>query len=396
MKSYRWFIAIFSLLLVIYIIAEINRPKPVNWEVTLSKDDKNPYGSYVLFNSLKDVFPTSVITSLREPAYNLLHDEEVSNAAYIIVAPFFRAGETDVKELIRFAERGNSVFFSAGRTTKLLMDTLGLKIEYDVQFLKEDSTAVNMVNPLLKADTNYGFKRYTIDEHFGKFIKPDSTTVLGINQSNNPNFVKVQTGKGAFFVHSAPLCFSNYFMLTRNNHKYVSKALSYIPENTGTIYWDEYYKLGRTGPTTPLRFFLSNTWLRWALRLAIIGMLVYIFFEMKRRQRIIPVIDPLRNTTVDFVKTVSAVYLSQKDNKGIAVNKIQYWLQYIRQRYYLQTARLDSEFVTLLSKKSGVSEENINLILVLIDNVQNQPRVSDNLLLQLNQQVDKFYTTSKT
>jgi hypothetical protein len=383
-------------LLIVYVIAELNRPQPLNWKITLSNEDKNPYGAYILFNSLKDVFPSSSIVSLREPAYNLLHDKDVQNAAYIVLSPTFGASVADVKELLQFAEQGNHVFISSMKTSKLIMDTLGLEEKQYITLLSGDSTSLNFVNPALRAPSNYGYKRFSVDEYFSKLEKDDSTTVLGITQKSDPDFVKVSIGTGAFYIHSAPLTFSNYSMLTRNNYEYVAKALSYIPASVNTVYWDEYYKLGRSGPTTPLRFFLSNEWLGWALRLTIAALIIYVLFEMKRRQRIIPVIEPLRNTTLDFVKTVSAVYLSQKDNRSIAHNKIQYWLHYIRQRYYLQTNELNEEFVSLLSKRSGVDENEIKKILTLIQDVQTNYSITDRMLLELNHRIDRFYTLSKT
>ncbi len=394
MRSYRWFIFIFFSLLLLYVVAEVNRPKPLSWKITLSREDKNPYGAFVLFNRLKDLFPSSSVVPLREPAYNLFHDKDIRNAAYIAVAPAFGAGETDVNELMRFAERGNYVFLSSIQTSKLLMDTLGLEKKQYITLLGGDSTSLNFVNPALKAPSNYRYKQFTVDEYFSALNKDDSTTVLGITHKAHPDFIKVDIGSGAVYVHAAPLVFSNYCMLSGNNQEYVSKALSYIPADVGTVYWDEYYKLGRTGPASPLRFFLGNEWLRWALRLTVIAFLVYVLFEMKRRQRIIPVIEPLKNTTLDFVKTVSAVYLSQKDNKSIAHNKIQYWMHYIRQGYYLQTNELDEDFIKLLSKRSGFEETKIRELLHVIAEVQASTTVTDRMLLDLNQRIDQFYTSS--
>ena len=87
---------------------------------------------------------------------------------------------------------------------------------------------------------------------------------------------------------------------------------------------------------------------------------------MKRRQRIIPIIEPLRNTTLDFVETVSSVYYSQHDNNSIAKKKIQFWFDHIRQRYYLSTQNTDDKFVEQLQRKSGVSKELIEKILTNI------------------------------
>jgi hypothetical protein len=211
-----------------------------------------------------------------------------------------------------------------------------------------------------------------------------------------PDFVKVKFGEGFFLLHAAPLCFSNYFMLYGNNHDYLSKALSYISPAVTTLHWDEYYKTGREGATTPLRFFLSNSFLRWALWLTICAFVIFVLFETKRRQRIIPVIEPLRNTTLDFVETVSSVYYSQHDNSSIARKKIQFWLDYIRQRYYLSTQNMDDTFVQLLHRKSAVSKELIEMILKNISRAEAQLRVTNDLLRELSNQIDEFYQLSKT
>lgn len=396
MKSYWKFILTFVVLLLVYILAELNKPQPLNWNITLTAKDKNPNGAYILFRELKNIFRGSDIITSREPAYNLFHNKQVTGAAYIVIAPVFGAAEPDVKELLEFAARGNHVFVSALRTSKLLSDTLGLEKKEYAGFLPGDSTSLNFVNPALQAQHNYRYKRFTVDQYFSRLEKPDSTLILGVTNRSHPDFVRVRVGRGAIYVHAAPLVFSNYAMLTGKNYEYAAKALSYLPQSVSAVYWDEYYKLGRTGARTPLRFFLNDTWLGWALRLTIIALVLYVLFEMKRRQRIIPVITPLRNTTLDFVKTVSAVYLAKKDNRSVAKNKIQYWMQFVRQRYYLQTNTLDDQFIALLSRRSGNSEESIREIVGRIEEIENNPQVEDRLLLVLNHQLGKFYSSSKT
>ncbi|HNP23304.1 MAG TPA: hypothetical protein PKM63_04320 [Panacibacter sp.] len=162
------------------------------------------------------------------------------------------------------------------------------------------------------------------------------------------------------------------------------------------IYWDEYYKSGREGAETPLRFFLSKTPLKWALYLTIIVLLLYVFFEMKRKQRPIPVIELLKNSTLEFVETVSGVYLSRHDNNSIASKKIQFWFDRIRNRYYLSTNDTGEYFVLQLQKKSGVSKKLIDTILHNIKRADAQPAVTDDLLMKLCTDIDEFYRLSKT
>jgi hypothetical protein len=112
---------------------------------------------------------------------------------------------------------------------------------------------------------------------------------------------------------------------------------------------------------------------------------------MKRRQRVIPVITPLRNTTLDFIKTVSSVYFNQKDNSSIASKKINYFLEFVRQRFYLQTQHLDENFIQQLSRKSGVEKANVDYLVQLVGEVNSGYAVSDKLLLTLNHQIENFY-----
>lgn len=398
MRRNRTPIIIFLVLLIIYIVAQLNAPKKFDWTPTLSRTDKNPFGAYIPYSRLQQLFPASKIISEREPVYNVLHNEEggsQENTAYFLIGQSFNPGKADLEELLKYVDDGNTAFISALQFSEKFLDTLGLKIDILNSFLETDSTAVNLVNPSLRAQKNYGFKPTTFAGYFNKMTKPDSTVVIGIDNDSLPNFVRVQYGKGYFYVHAAPLCFSNYFMLYNNNAEYTANALSYVPAKTAVIYWDEYYKSGREGAETPLRFFLSKTPLKWALYLTIVVLLLYVFFEMKRKQRVIPVIEPLKNSTLEFVETVSGVYLSRHDNNSIALKKIQFWFDHIRNRYYLSTNETGEYFVAQLQRKTGVSKELIDTILLNIKRADAQPVVTDDLLMKLCSDIDEFYRLSK-
>lgn len=390
MKGNRKFIIIFSLLFVLYVIAELNKPKPLDWTVTLSKSDKNPFGGYVMYNQLQNLFPSARFKSYQTTVYDQLNNIEEQNTAYLIIAPTFEPSKVDFEEMRNYVKQGNFILVSAARFSKAFLDSFKLKTDERLSLINKDSTSINLVNPALKTRVNYTFLSSTIDDYFSR-IDTAKTVVLGINDRQQPNFVKIEIGEGAFFIHSAPICFSNYFMLSGNNAEYSAKALSYVPAGIDRLYWDEYYKLGQEGSKTPLRLFLSNSYLLWALRLAVVGLLIYVLFEMKRRQRVIPVITPLRNSSLDFVKTISNVYFNQKDNAGIADKKITYFLEHIRQRFFIQTSTLDSHFIEQLSRKSGIDTRELTDLISILSEVKSGYPVSDKLLLILDQRIDNFY-----
>lgn len=388
-------IGILVLVLLVFIIAAINAPRRYDWSPNLQNKDKNPFGAYIVYNKLREILPASTIRPVREPLYNVLHTADELNSAYILFEPEFSPGQPDLEELLSFVHKGNTAFIAALDFGQQFMDTLGIHYQRFAFVLTDDSTTVNFVNPALKADHFYGFKKNTIDGYFRIDDTTGRVAILGITSDSMPDFLRIQYGEGNVYLHAAPLCFSNYFMLYHNNADYTAKALSYIPADTETVFWDEYYKSGREGETSPLRFFLGNTYLKWALYLSVAAMLLYVLFEMKRRQRIIPDTPPLRNTTLDFVETVAAVYYSSRDNNSIAAKKIQYWFDFIRRHYYLSTNNTGENFIQQLQRKSGVPEQEIRNILHLVNRAQVQPKVTDDLLVQLCKAIDDFYTLSK-
>jgi hypothetical protein len=375
-------------------VAEMNRPKPVDWQITLSKEDKAPYGSYILYRQLKDIFPKAVIHSYRQPVYNQVNNTSDSNTAYLLLEPNLELSGDDINELLNYVVAGNYVFISAAGFGRTLMDTLKYKTNRRFDFEKKDSVTINFTNPALHEPKNYGFTRMTLDGYFSE-LDTAYTVVLGNNQLKDANFIKIAYGDGAFFIHTAPLCFSNYFMLKQNNARYSAKALSYLPKNIKQIYWDEYYKLGPEGSGNPLRFILTNRWLKWAFRIALLTIVLFVLFEMKRKQRIIPVIPPLRNSTLDFVQTVGNVYFNQRNNKNIALKKINYFLEFVRSAFFLTTSQLNDEFIQLLARKTGIPETETSRLVNTIHTINNSEQITDATLLELNHQIDSFYVKAK-
>lgn len=377
-------------MLALYIVAEVKRPRPLDWTVSLSKEDKNPYGGYIIYRQLKDLFPIASIQSYRTPVYNQVNNANTNNAAYILIDAQLLMSEQDVAELLNYTRSGNYAFLSAFQFSKTLMDTLHFSTMHRFDLVSKDSVTINFKNPHVQSPENYGFKRMTLEGYISKFDTAN-VLVLGNNQFNDANFIKLPYGKGAFFIHVLPLCFSNYFMMTRNNAEYPAKALSYLPRNINKVLWDEYYKLGQGGSQNPLRFILTNRFLRWAFWIGLTTMVLFILFEMKRRQRIIPLIEPLRNSTLDFVCTVGNVYYNQRNNKNICLKKVSYLMEFIRSHFHLSTSTLNDEFVEALSKKSDLTPADANKLIDLILQVQHDEAVSDETVLELNKQVDQFY-----
>jgi hypothetical protein len=196
-------------------------------------------------------------------------------------------------------------------------------------------------------------------------------------------------------------------MVKNDNSDYAFKALSYLPEQP--IFWDEYVNKMSIGKSvksisksreakgeadiqeSPFKFIMSQPALKWAYFITLSGLLIYLIFEGKRRQRIIPVMETSKNTSLQFVETIGSLYYNQKDHKAIAEKKITHLLAYIRTKFYLKTIEIDQEFKTDLSNKSGISLLEINDLFDYISFVQNNDYITENQLITLNEQIENFY-----
>ena len=160
------------------------------------------------------------------------------------------------------------------------------------------------------------------------------------------------------------------------------------------IYWDQYQNGDIPEDISPLRVFFSNPSLQWAYYLSLFSMVVFILYEVKRRQRIIPVIEPLQNSTLEFVTVVGQVYYEKRNNANIAHKKVLFLLEQIRNHYRLKTNKLDHEFIDTLYKKTGIDSQLATNLVNAINYISVQQQVTDWELINLNKFIEKFYSQS--
>lgn len=390
MKNFKLYIFASSLLLVIYLIAQYNKPKAVDWTESLSNTDKIPYGTYITYNRIKDIFPDAAVKTFRVPPYNVINDNKVQNGTYIIIGTTVNITEADFKKLSRFIKNGNDVFIAASDFGRYLKKEL--KVDTRYSFGSKSGGPIRFLNKSFQNN-----KWYAVDKGCtnGEFSSLDTTRaiILGESKEHNANYLKYKIGKGALYLNVNPLMFCNYSLLKADGAAYAALALSHLGK-TQSIIWDEYYSKGREGDESVMRVFLRNAPLRWAFYTAFFGMLAFVLYEMKRRQRIIPVIEPLSNSTIEFVKVVGQVYYEQRNNGNIALKKATYLLEYWRSKYNVSTQVLNDELVNTITQKSGADADLIKSLVKQIILIRNNNPVNDEMLIQFNQNIEKFYKQS--
>jgi hypothetical protein len=94
------------------------------------------------------------------------------------------------------------------------------------------------------------------------------------------------------------------------------------------------------------------------------------------------------------VETVGQLYISRADHRDIALKKVTYFLDSVRQRYGLHTGVLDDAFALQLAGKSGVSPEKTVELLNVINRIRSSATVVEPELMQLSRTIDEFQKTS--
>jgi hypothetical protein len=418
-------VIVVSVLLIIGLFFLTRGSRSVNWQPTFYNTSTEPYGTYIAFELTKDIFDKKIEVT-RKPIYNNLkyrmeeffyyedvdeysYDYEESDSvededpmaifdateltdttAYIFINYKFELDDTDLEYLLDFVGVGNNVFISAEHFDRKLMDTLDIK-----------TTRHHSLSDSIYTMVDYDAKKYGFPSiYYDASLDTDSTSfevrTLASNKDKEAVFVRLTFGKGNFYLHTVPSAFTNLHQLKIEKYDFAYRCLSYIPKDNYII-WDEYQTQGLVGETSIFRVLLNDDALRASLYLTILGFFLFMIFRAKRIQRIIPIIKPPVNSSIEFLDTVSNLYYHKKDLDTIVEKRHAYFLDYIRRHYYMPTERIDNEFVEALAAKSGVDKDILNEIFVLFSRMRGEfaPVITNEDFLRYNSLLEDFYKKVK-
>ena len=377
------------------------------------KTDKLPFGSFIAYQGFESEFSGYRIRRADKP-FDKTWTEMKGDpgfgsqySLYFLITKDLMLTDDETNAMMHFVKEGNDLFISAEYVDPWLLDAVFCKVDVQNELINEamgkmDDTFVSMYYGDDFKSQRYGYYYFPFSNYI-KSYDSSVTRILGVNEQNLPNYVVLFSGKGRLYLHLAPRAFSNYFLLTKENFKYFKSVTAYLRFEPQYVYWDEYYK--NITPTlnknnlhkknaendfSSLGVIRKNPSLWWAFCLAVAGIILFVFFNMKRKQRSIKIIKPPSNTTVAFAETIGALYLQQKNNKNIADKMITYFYEYLRRRYFINTSSIDGYFINSLSGKSGISFNEINQLFERIQTMKVQDEVSDEELLELNAGIEKF------
>lgn len=426
MKSSRNFLFSMFVLFVLFCLLQVNLPKKFVWSPTFSHVDKQPLGCFVFDSILAQSLPNGYHVT-KKTFFQLDQEHAKEKISVLMVVNQQDLKQLDVKYLCNIARRGGKVMVVASsslddgrnadtvvvdeleRTFKVKIEDgmffslrgilAGLKAHdndmYDTIYWNNRETMYaaqsyrmfyNMVGGTLFVDSVPKVKRlaYTLSTA-GYDYKYDSLYVGDFTRFDTivdkkerieridtfaikkvPAAVSVPYGKGEVIFVSSPLLFTNYGMLEGNTFVYIFRLMSYLADLP--VYRTEAYvktDAMLVAEQSPFREFIKRPPLRWALYLALLGVVLFMIFTARRRQRVIPIMSKPANRSLEFIQLIGTLYYQRKDHVDLVRKKFKLFAEELRKTAGVDISEVntdDSEYL-LLAEKTGMNSDRLKKVI---------------------------------
>lgn len=426
MKSSRNFLFAMLVLFVLFCLLQVNLPKKFVWSPTFSHVDKQPLGCFVFDSVLTQSLPNGYHVT-KKTFFQLDQEHAKEKISVLMVVDQQDLKQLDVKYLCNIARRGGKVMvvasssFDDGRNADtVVVDELertfkvriedglyfslrgilaGLKAHdndmYDTIYWNNRETMYaaqsyrmfyNMVGGTLFVDSVPKVKRlaYTLSTA-GYDYKYDSLYVGDFTRFDTivdkkerieridtfaikkvPTAVSVPYGKGEVIFVSSPLLFTNYGMLEGNTSVYIFRLMSYLADLP--VYRTEAYvktDAMLVAEQSPFREFIKRPPLRWALYLALLGVVLFMIFTARRRQRVIPIMSKPANRSLEFIQLIGTLYYQRKDHVDLVRKKFKLFAEELRKTagVDISDVNTDDREYLLLAEKTGMNSDRLKKVI---------------------------------
>lgn len=413
-------------LFVLFCLLQVNLPKKFVWSPTFSHVDKQPFGCFVFDSVLTQSLPNGYHVT-KKTFFQLDQEHAKEKISVLMVVDQQNLKQLDVKYLCNIARRGGKVMvvasssFDDGRNADtVVVDELertfkvriedgmyfslrgilsGLKAHdndmYDTIYWNNRETMYaaqsyrmfyNMVGGTLFVDSVPKVKRlaYTLSTagydyrhdslYVGDFtgfdtIVDEKERIERIDTfaiKKVPAAVSVPYGKGEVIFVSSPLLFTNYGMLEGNTFVYIFRLMSYLADLP--VYRTEAYvktDAMLVAEQSPFREFIKRPPLRWALYLALLGVVLFMIFTARRRQRVIPIMSKPANRSLEFIQLIGTLYYQRKDHVDLVRKKFKLFAEELRKTagVDISDVNTDDREYLLLAEKTGMNSDRLKKVI---------------------------------
>lgn len=376
----------------IFSFAEYTEVPAHEWKEKYNYRDQQPQGLYI-FKELANRYFEDIPTTLNGYPEDTIN----TNSLYIQFVPEYLEWNV-LDTLLDIAEVGNDVLIIADFSNDGLESYLD--VEIDDPYINDSTLTFNFTDPDLAADTNF---QYSFQSRaFENNIPTDFYLMGGMNPEDHEAYAQVVTpdsliimasfpvGEGRVFYHVKKDLFYNYSYRQNQIFDYTQKVFSFFePQHVYLLNPITLYNAPAADSENPLEFIMSQPALKAAYYLMIFGVLLYVFFGGKRKQKIIPVTIKNKNTSLEYIETVSQLFYQQGQHEKLVAHMRNIFHHKMQKRFFV--APDNPNYLAVLSKKSKISETELQYVMDRFKNLDDNFEFRGDQLVSLNRRLENIY-----
>lgn len=371
MKGSHWFVTGITTFLLLMFAIECRLPREFVWTPTFSHHDRQPFGCAVFDSLLAKSLPRGYSLS-RKTLYELEQEDTASRRGILVVAQDLPLADVDIKAMLRAAERGNRIMLVSNSFPGHLEDTLGFSCSssyFNPAYLKRYAASFAEKDTLWWVGNPEVYPRQPFRFYpplCSSYLLPDSlrSEVLAERMPGAAAALSHAWGKGEITLVCTPLLFTNYGVLDGRNATYIFRLLSQMG-GLPVVRTEGYMRQTAQVQMSPFRYFLSQRPLRWALYTTLSGILLFMTFTARRRQRAIPVIRQPENRSLEFTKQIGTLYFQKNSHEDLVRKKYIYFAEELRREIMvdIEDVRKDEHSFGRIARKTGMDAGEIGRLI---------------------------------
>lgn len=376
MRFSRVFALCILAFLALVFVMQYRMPREFNWRESYSPNSKQPFGCKVFDNVLAATLPNGYEVT-KKSFYQLKNDSFGKPRTVIAHKYAFSMYDIDVESMLKMAERGDKIVLIGNGFQKEINDTIGISVVYEslkdlpdfgkISDFRRDTIIVwtgDTARFKPRAILAYPklMETFLIIDTVPKTVRREYKSLAQHKNVDSYHAVlEFPMGKGSIYLVSASLLFTNYGILDDECRDFVMRVLTQVADRPVVRTTAYLPSTEKEEEPSPLRYFLTQKPLRWAIYLTLLTLIIFMAFTARRRQRIIPLVEEPQNRNREFVGLIATLYEQRRDYRDLVLKKFTYFAEELRREQHIDISdpSEDAQNLSRLAKNTGLETDEI-------------------------------------
>lgn len=381
-----------------------------NWFVTLNPKSEEPYGTKLLLSLLEKSYEEENFKIINKNISTEITDS-VKNSLLFFIGHYTYYDSLTIEWFKKYMNNGNSIFIASNIIPEQILSKI---FSLDTLHLNTTVHIDSIVEPWFISDST---KKFSFHYHFFKDTVPYRWSYISHNNfdtywqkstfkqrafidSSRVNFIELEYGAGSMYLYTTPELLTNFYLSTPEGYEYANLLFN-VTGNPEKFYWDNISQFPVRMPgysmetKNPLEFILSKKELRWSWYMAILGIILFFVFRLKRQQNPVPILSSDKNTSVEYAKAVGQLHYKTTTHQNLADQLMKLFDNFVKERYGINIKENKEVKIEKVAKHSGIEKKLIKEIYNSHIRIKYNPDPDTQQTIKLYNHLDHFYKNCK-